>query len=136
MSSLVGPVLLALRSLLRSRAALHLEILGLRHQLRVLERSRPRRVPLSSADRLLWVCVSRIWSEWRRVLVLVQPDTVLAWHRRGFRLFWSWKSGHRSGRPSIPADVRALIRTLSEANPLWGAPRIHGELRKLGVIVR
>jgi len=66
-------------------------------------------------------------------LHVVQPATVLAWHRRGFRLFWTWKSQHRTGRPGVPADVCALIREMSTANPLWGAPRIHGELQKLGI---
>ena len=130
---IVVSVLLSLRSLVRSRAALHLEILALRHQLQVLERSRRPRLRLTAADRLLWVWFSRIWTEWRAALVLVQPDTVVAWHRRGFRLFWTWKSRHRTGRPTVPADVRVLIRTMSQANPLWGAPRIHGELRKLGI---
>ena len=130
---IVVSVMLSLRSLVRSRAALHLEILALRHQLQVLERSRRPRLRLTAADRLLWVWFSRIWTEWRPALVLVQPATVVAWHRRGFRLFWTWKSRHRTGRPTVPADVRALIRTMSQANPLWGAPRIHGELRKLGI---
>ena len=129
---IVVSVLLSLRSLVRSRAALHLEILALRHQLQVLERSRRPYLRLTAADRLLWLWLSRIWTEWRTALVLVQPDTVVAWHRRGFRLFWTWKSRHRTGRPTVPADVRVLIRTMSQANPLWGAPRIHGELQKLG----
>ena len=132
---IVVSVLHSIRSLVRSRAALHLEILALRHQLLVLERSRRPRVRLTAADRLLWVWFSRIWTEWRATLVLVQPETVVAWHRRGFRLFWTWKSRRRTGRPTVPADVRALIRTMSQANPLWGAPRIHGELRKLGIAV-
>jgi hypothetical protein len=68
-------------------------------------------------------------------LVIVQPETVIAWHRRGFRLFWAWKSRRRIGRPTVSADIRALIRTMSQANPLWGAPRIHGEVLKLGVNV-
>ena len=68
-------------------------------------------------------------------LVIVKPETVIAWHRRGFRLFWTWKSRRRTGRPTVPRDVRTLIRTMSEANPLWGAPRIHGELLKLGIEV-
>jgi putative transposase len=130
---IVVSVLLSLRSLVRSRAALHLEILALRHQLHVVERSRRPRLRLTAADRLLWVWLSGIWTEWRPALVLVQPATVVAWHRRGFRLFWTWKSRHRTGRPTLPADVRMLIRTMSQANPLWGAPRIHGELRKLGI---
>jgi hypothetical protein len=132
---IVVSVLLSLRSLVRSRAALHLEILALRHQLQILERSRRPRLRLTAADRLLWVWFSRIWTQWRPALVLVQPDTVVAWHRRGFRLFWTWKSRHRTGRPTVPADVRALIRTMSRANPLWGAPRIHGELQKLGGVL-
>ncbi len=128
-------VLCSIRSLVRARAALHLEVLALRHQLLVLERSRRRRVHLTATDRLLWVWLSRSWSGWRTPLVLVTPATVVDWHRRGFRFFWTWKSRRRTGRPIVPADVRALICTMSQANPLWGAPRIHGELRKLGIAV-
>jgi transposase InsO family protein len=119
----------------RARAALQLEILALRHQLQVLERSRPRRVRLTRADRLLWVWLSRAGQEWRSALVGVKPDTVIAWHRRAFRRFWTWKSRRRRGRPMLGQDIRTLIRTMSEANPLWGAPRIHGELGKLGLTV-
>jgi transposase InsO family protein len=85
------------------------------------------------ADRVLWVWLSRVWTEWRTTLVIVKPETVIAWHRQGFRLFWTWKSRRRTGRPTVPAAVRTLIRTMSDANPLWGAPRIHGELLKLGI---
>ena len=120
---------------LRSQATLHIELLALRHQLQVLERSSRSRVRLTRLDRLLWVWLSRWWPNWRTVLVIVKPETVIAWHRQGFRLFWRWKSRHRTGRPGVPADVRALIRTMSAANPLWGAPRIHGELLKLGIDV-
>jgi putative transposase len=81
------------------------------------------------------VWLSRVWSQWRSALVIVKPETVIAWHRRGFRLFWTWKSRRRTGRPTVPRDVRTLIRTMSDANPLWGAPRIHGELLKLGIEV-
>ena len=130
---IVVSVRVTARSLVRSRATLHLEILALRHQLQVLERSHRPRVCLTTADRLLWVWVSRLWTDWRVGLVLVKPDTVVGWHRRGFRLFWTWKSRRRTGRPSVAADVSALIRTMSDANPLWGAPRIHGELQKLGI---
>jgi putative transposase len=112
---IVVSVLLSLRSLVRSRAALHLEIFALRHQLQILERSRRPRLHLTAADRLLWVWFSRLWTEWRPALVLVQPATIVAWHRRGFRLFWTWKSRRRTGRPTVPADVRALIRTMSQA---------------------
>jgi hypothetical protein len=81
------------------------------------------------------VWLARVWNNWRTALVIVKPETVLAWHRRGFRLLWTWKSRLRTGRPTVPSDVRALIRTMSRANPLWGAPRIHGELLKLGIDV-
>ena len=123
------------RDSLRSRAILHIELLALRHQLQVLERSRRPRVRLTRLERCLWVWLSRSWPEWRTALVIVKPETVIAWHRQGFRLFWTLKSRHRTGRPGVPADVRALIRTMSAANSLWGAPRIHGELLKLGIDV-
>ncbi len=87
MRSVAMTLLLTLRASLRNRAALQLEILALRHQLQVLERSRPRRVRLTSADRVLWVWLSRVWDDWRTAVLIVRPETVLAWHRRGFRLF-------------------------------------------------
>jgi hypothetical protein len=133
--SVVVSVLNSLRLLVRSRAALHLEIIALRHQLAIANRSRRPRLRFSTVDRLLWAWLSHRWDGWRAALLVVQPATVLAWHRRGFRLFWTWKSRHRTGRPGVPADVRALIREMSTANPLWGAPRIHGELQKLGISV-
>jgi transposase InsO family protein len=110
-------------------------VLTLRHQLQVLQRSRPRRLRLVTADRWFWVWLSRSWTAWRTALVIVKPETVIAWHRQGFRLWWTWKSRRRTGRPTVPTDVRALIRTMSQANSLWGAPRIHGELLKLGIDV-
>jgi putative transposase len=134
MRSVIVSLLLTLRASLRDRAALQLEILALRHQLHVVNRSRPR-LRLTHADRMLWVWLSKRWNEWRAAVVIVRPETVLAWHRRGFRLFWTWKSRRRLGRPTIPSDVRLLIRRMAEANPLWGAPRIHGELLKLGIDV-
>jgi transposase InsO family protein len=89
---------------------------------------------LTAGDRLLWVWLSRIWSDWRSVLVIVQPDTVIAWHRKSFRLFWSWKVRRgQPGRPKIPREVRDLIHRMCRENPTWGAPRIHGELLKLGI---
>ena len=135
MNSVLVSLLLTLRGLARSRAALHLEVLALRHQLQVLQRSRPRRLRLVKADRWFWVWLSRSWTGWRQALVIVKLETVIAWPRRGFRLFWTWKSRQRTGRPTIPADVRTLIRTMSQANPRWGAPRIHGELLKLEIEV-
>jgi putative transposase len=118
---------------LRTRAVLQAEILALRHQLLVLQRvSRDRKLRLSVADRLFWVWLSRLWSGWRSALVIVKPETVISWHRRGFRRYWSWKSRHPQGRPSLSREVIDLIRRMSAANPRWGAPRIHGELLKLG----
>jgi putative transposase len=78
---------------------------------------------------------ARLWTGWRTALVIVKPETVIAWHRRGFRLWWTWKSGRRMGRPTLPTDIRTLIRTMAQANPRWSAPRIHGELLKLGIDV-
>ena len=135
MVSVLASLLHSLRFLIRSRASLHLEIVALQHQLSVVHRSRRPRLRLTSADRMLWAWLSRVWRGWRSALHVVRPETVIAWHRRGYRLFWTWKSRHRTGRPSVPKEVRALIRELSSANPLWGAPRIHGELQKLGVSV-
>jgi len=81
-----------------------------------------------------WVCLSRLWRDWRSALAIVQPATVVAWHRAGFRLFWTWKVRRgRPGRPVISREVRDLIRKMCRENPLWGAPRIHGELLKLGI---
>src|SRR5215510_15846031 len=135
MVSVLMSMILSVRSCVRSRAELQVELLALRHQLHVLNRSRPRRLRLVTADRWLWTWLSRAWPAWRTALVIVKSETVIAWHRQGFRLFWTWKSRRRLGRPTVSADVRALIRTMSEANPLWGAPRIHGELLKLGIEV-
>jgi putative transposase len=128
-------VLLTLRTWAHSRVALHLEILALRYQLQVLQRTRPRRVRRAKTDRCLWGLLSRIWAGWRTALVIVKPETVITWHRRGCRLWWTWKSRHRIGRPAVPADVRTLIRTMAQANPRWGAPRNHGELLILGIDV-
>jgi len=117
----------------KSRAALYLENLALRHQLGVLRRS-VKRPKLTSVDRLLWAWLSEVWIDWRSALVIVKPETVIAWHRKGFRLFWTWKVRHgQFGRPAVSKDIRELIRRMSRENPLWGAPRIHGELLKLGI---
>ena len=120
--------------LFRSRAALEAEILVLRHQLNVLRRSCPKRVTLSSMDRLLLVGLYRLAPGMLDALKIITPATLLRWHRAGFRAYWRWKSRPLGGRPSTPADIRRLIREMSIANPLWGAPRIHGEL-KLGIDV-
>ena len=126
-------LLATLSSIFRSRAALELENLALRHQIGVLRRTAAKRLKLTSADRLLWICLSRFWRGWRSALTIVKPETVIAWHRAGFRLFWTWKVRcGQPGRPIISPEVRALIRKMCRENPSWGAPRIHGELIKLG----
>jgi len=136
MSSILGLLFSFLGGSLRSRVALQAEILALRHQLLVLERSQHGRRPrLQNADRIFWVWLSRLWQGWRSAVRMVKADTVIAWSRRGFRLYWRWKSRKRQGRPCTAHDVRDLIGTMSRANPGWGAPRIHGELLKLGINV-
>src|ERR1700687_4223144 len=117
----------------KSRATLHLENLALRHQLGVLRRS-VNRPKLTSGDRLLWAWLCEAWSDWQSSLVIVKPETVIGWHRKGFRLFWTWKVRHgQPGRPAMSKEMRQLMRKMSRENPLWGAPRIHGELLKLGI---
>src|SRR6266446_4110607 len=126
---------LALIGLFRSRASLHVEILTLRHQLNVLRRKSPQRLTFSSIDRLLFAGLYRLAPGVLDALKIVRPETVIRWHRAGFRAYWRWKSRPRNGRPTTPLEIRQLIREISLANPLWGAPRIHGELLKLGIDV-
>src|SRR5467141_1823104 len=129
-------LLLSLRDCFRARAVLQAEILALPHQLLVLQRSsRLHKLRLYWADRVLWVWLSRLWNDWRSALLIVKPETVIAWHRKGFRFYWRWKSRRCEGRPSVPPEIRTLIRQMSLANPRWGAPRIHGELLKIGIEV-
>ena len=120
---------------LKSRGRIEAENLALRHQVRVVCRSAPKRVRLRCSDRLFFVCLYRLWPGALDSIVVVKPDTVVRWHRRGFKAFWCWKSRGRAGRPRIPREVQDLIREISLANPLWGAPRIDGELLKLGIEV-
>jgi putative transposase len=131
-------ILSALVSLLsfrvRSRASLELELVALRHQVTVLRRQRPGQLRLFSTDRLLWVWLYRVWPQVLNAIVLVKPATVVQWHRKGYRLYWRWRS-RRLGRPKMDTEIRDLIRRMSLANPLCGAPRIHGELLKLGIEV-
>lgn len=123
-----------LRRFLRSRATLQAEILALRHQLLVLKRSTGgRRLRLRTADRIFWVWLSRLWQGWRSRAWIFKPETVISWDRKGFRLYWTWKSRARKGRPCVWGEIRDLIRKMSLANPRWGAPSIHGELLKLGI---
>ncbi|HEV2672595.1 MAG TPA: integrase core domain-containing protein [Gemmatimonadales bacterium] len=112
-----------------------LENIALHHQLSVYKRTMPR-PKLRSSDRLFWVALSKVWIGWRQALVIVSPDTVLRWQRRRFRLYWTKLSGRPSaGRPPVTREIRALVLRIAQANPLWGAPRIHGELLKLGLDV-
>ena len=133
-------MLLIIRSLffaalafVKTRRQLAVEILALHQQLGVLKRSvkRPR---LTNLDRGLWVLLSRRWSGWREALIVVKPATVINWHRAGFRRYWAWRSRPKGGRPGIDPEIRQLIKRMATANP-WGAPRIHGELLKLGIQV-
>src|SRR5437899_10689210 len=130
--SLVLALLGAARAALRTHADLALENLALRQQLELLGRrsKRPRFSPLA---RVFWVWLSQRWVRWREALHVVRPETVIRWHRLGFRAFWTWKSRRgRVGRPPVGSEIAELVRTMALANPLWGAPRIHGELLKLG----
>src|SRR4029077_8907588 len=125
----------ALTRLFRSRARLEVEILVLRQQINVLRRKSPKRLAFGSFDRMVFVGLYRLVPSIVDALAIVRPETVIRWHRAGFRSFWRWKSRRRGGRPRVPLEIRRLIRQISLANPLWGAPRIHGELLKLGIDV-
>ncbi len=116
----------------RDRRDLVLENIALRHQVDVLTRTR-RRPALLLGDRLLWLSLSRTWPAWRKHLVIVQPDTVVRWHRAGWRRYWRWRSRPgRRGRPRIDPAIAVEIRRMTEENPRWGHMRVLGELRKLG----
>ena len=126
---------LALIGLFRSRASLQAEILTLRHQLNVLRRKSQQRLTFTNIDRLVFAELYWLAPGIRDALKIVRPETVIRWHCAGFRAYWRWKSGPRGGRPKTPLEIRQLIREISLANPLWGAPRLHGELLKLGIDV-
>lgn len=115
------------------RRDLALEVLALRQQNAVLLR-RSQRVRLKRWDRLFWIALSRLWAGWKSSCLVVKPATVVAWHRASFRVFWRWRSRHqrKPGRPTVATEVHTLIRRMAQENPNWGAPRIHGELLKLG----
>src|SRR5687767_11409093 len=136
MTALFIAVLASLRTTTRSRLELGAEILALRHQLAVLQRTTSKRPRLRPIDRLVWLLLSSVWPNWRQALQIVTPATVVRWHRRAFAAYWRWNSRpRRAGRPALASDLRALIRQMRDANRLWGAPRIHGELQKLGIEV-
>jgi hypothetical protein len=127
--SLVWSVLVLLFQSRASKA----EILILRHQLNIQRRHLPKRLTFSAMDRLIFVGLYRLAPSIVNALTLVKPETVVRWHRAGFRSYWRWKSRSRFGRPTVAVEIRRLIREMSISNPLWGAPRIHGELLKLGI---
>ena len=135
MKDVCSLIWLALIGLFRSRASLQAEILTLRHQLNVLRRKSPQPLTYTSIDRLVFSGLYRVAPGVLDALKIVRPETVIRWHRAGFRAYWRWKSRPRGGRPKTPLEIRQLIREVSLANPLWGAPRIHGELLKLGIDV-
>jgi len=134
MFDVVFALVTALRSILKTRQQLLLEIVALRHQLQVLNRG-SKRPKLGSPDRFLWVLLSRISANWKKALVMVEPETVIGWQRTAFRAFWRWKSRPGGGRPRIDRDLTQLIRHMWQANPTWGCIRIRDELAKLGIKV-
>jgi hypothetical protein len=134
MKTIIVPVLSTLLGLLQSRALLHLEILALRQQLAMVKHRTPKRLRFHQRERLFWVWLYRLWPSCLKTLHVFKPDTLVRWHRKGFRRYWTWKClFRRGGRPSIDPKVRELIRTMSRDNIGWGAPRIHGELQMLGM---
>jgi transposase InsO family protein len=135
MIGLIWFVLAVLASLFKSKIRLEAENAALRHQLIVLRRTFRGRVRFTNHDRWFFVQLYRWFPSILMVLTIIRPATLVRWHRAGFRCYWRWKSRRRGGRPQIEADLRALIRRMSVENPLWGAPRIHGELLKLGFAV-
>jgi putative transposase len=125
-------ILVFVRGLIVSRAELSLELLALRHQLVVLRRT-VQRPQIQNRDRRFWIVVSRIWKDWQQALIIVKPETVIKWHRQGFKIYWRWRSRTKpGGRPKVGAEIRQLIRRISQDNPLWGVPRIQSELCLLG----
>src|SRR5476649_3093982 len=132
MIALLCFVLAVLAAPFKLKSRLEAENAALRHQLIVLRRKVQGRVRLTNNDRWFFIQLYRWFPSILKVLTIVQPETLVRWHRAGFRRYWRWKSRPRGGRPQVEADLRALIRRMSMENPLWGAPRIHGELLKLG----
>ena len=126
--------LAAVRVFFRTRQNNAIEILARRQQLAVLKGTRPQ-PRWHPPDRLFWTSLRRVWFRWAEVLVLAKPQTVVGWHRAGFRLLWRWRSRARGGKPKPTAAIRALIRRLAQESPNWGAAKIHGELQKLGLVV-
>ena len=132
MIALLCFVLAMLVSPFKSKSRLEAENAALRHQVVVLRRMVHRRVRLTNSDRLFFVQLYRWFPSVLKVITVIRPETLVRWHRAGFRRYWRWKSRSFGGRPQIDTELRVLIRQMSIENPLWGAPRIHGELLKLG----
>jgi putative transposase len=124
-------ILAAIRVFFVSQLDTSLEVLALRQQLAVLKRKRPR-PSVNRFDRFFRTTLRALWPRWSDVLLIVKPETVIAWHRAGFLLYWRWRSRARGGRPKVSEEIRALIRRIASENADWGAPKIHGELLKLG----
>jgi len=135
MVALICFVLAVLASPFKSKSRLEAENATLRHQLIVLRRKMPDRSRLTNNDRWFFIQIYRWFPSILQVLTIIRPETLVRWHRAGFRCYWRWKSLRRGGRPQIDTELRALIRWMSIENPLWGAPRVHGELLKLGFAV-
>jgi transposase InsO family protein len=135
MIAFLSLVLAIVVSPFKTKARLEAEIIMLRHQLNVLRRSVPSKPKLGPTDRLFFVWLYRLFPSVLNASAIVQPETIMRWHRAGFRLYWRWRSRSRGGRPRVPIEIRCLISEMSLANRLWGAPRIHGELLKLGIEV-
>lgn len=135
MFEIIGLCISLIASLLKSQAGLRAENLALRHQLCVYQRS-VKRPKVQPADRILWSLLAKTWTGWRNALILVKPETVIRWQRRRFKEHWKRLSeSGKPGRSTIPEEVKKLIRTMSAMNPIWGSPRIVGELAKLGITV-
>ena len=132
MFAMAAALLHYLFSWLRLKHQLALEVLALRHQITVLNRQHPK-PKLRPADRLIWITLKNFWPSWKSALVIFRPETVIGWHRAGFRIFWRWKSRHRLGRPGKDRELIRLIRRMWSVNPTWGRPRIRDELAKLGL---
>ena len=132
MLAILHSLVMFVADLFKSRYRLEAENLFLRHQLNIALRRAPQCLRLYGSDRTLLVWMTRIWPDLLDISQVVKPETILRWHRSGFKAFWRWKSRNRAGRPKVDRELRDLIRRMSRENPLWGAPRIHGELLMLG----
>jgi hypothetical protein len=128
-------IALFIADLFRRRATLHAELVRMRHENAVLRRRAPKRIPLTNGDRMFLVWLHRIWPRLAKLSLLATPETLVRWHRAGFRVYWRWTSRRKRGRPKVDRELIRLIKRIARENVLWGAPRIHGELLKLGISV-